>query len=120
MNTSSMKNIVVLKDLPLNLIEEAIVFLKENQKLKKPELIDIEAKKINGNSEGKTKNIVESKDYIVNEAQMLIAEYISKLESKNKKEDISYQKLKNKYKVLKKLTVTLAIALVATTFLLFL
>ena len=33
MNTSNMKNIVVLKDLPSNLVEEAIVVLKENQKL---------------------------------------------------------------------------------------
>ena len=42
MNTGGMKNIVILKDLPSNLVEEAIVFLKENQKLKKPELIDVE------------------------------------------------------------------------------
>ena len=34
MNTGGMKNIVILKDLPSNLVEEAIVFLKENQKLK--------------------------------------------------------------------------------------
>ena len=35
MDTGGMKNIVILKDLPSNLVEEAIVFLKENQKLKK-------------------------------------------------------------------------------------
>lgn len=32
MNTGNLKNIVVLKDLPSNLVEEAIVVLKENQK----------------------------------------------------------------------------------------
>ena len=35
MNTENMKNILILKDLPSNLVEEAIVFLKQNQKNKK-------------------------------------------------------------------------------------
>lgn len=116
MNTSSMKNIVVLKDLPSNLVEEAIIFLKENQKLKKPELIDIDLKKINlkeGNSQNKDKT-KSSKDYIVNEAQMLIAEYISNIENKDKKENISYKKLKKKYSILKKISSFLAIALIAS------
>ncbi len=117
MNTGSLKNIVILKDLPSNLVEEAIVFLKENQKLKKPELIDIDNKKQNGKTaENKEKN---SKDYIVNEAQMLIAEYISKLENKNKKEDISYKKLKKKYKILKKISASLGIALIINILLFF-
>ena len=30
-----MRNIVVLKDLPSNLVEEAIIVLKQNQKIKK-------------------------------------------------------------------------------------
>ena len=37
MNISDMKNIVILKDLPSNIVDEAIVFLKQNQKVKKPE-----------------------------------------------------------------------------------
>ena len=37
MNTGNLKNIVVLKDLPSNLVEEAIVVLKENQKIQKLE-----------------------------------------------------------------------------------
>ncbi len=117
MNTGGMKNIVILKDLPSNLVEEAIVFLKENQKLKKPELIDIDTK----NQKGKEpiKKEKSSKDYIVNEAQMLIADYISKLENKNKKEDISYKKIKKKYQVLKKVTLGLFIALIASLTVLF-
>ena len=35
----NMRNIVMLKDLPSNLVEEAIVVLKQNQKIKKPEYI---------------------------------------------------------------------------------
>lgn len=124
MDTGSMKNIVVLKDLPSNLVEEAIIFLKENQKLKKPELIDSELKQ----NQKKTveKDFVEkkeetknSKDYIVNEAKMLIADYISRLENKNRKEDVSYKKLKKKYKLLKKVSASLAIALAVSICLIF-
>lgn len=35
METSNMKNIVVLKNLPSNIVEEAIVILKGNKKNKK-------------------------------------------------------------------------------------
>ncbi len=121
MDTSNLKNIVVLKDLPSNIVEEAIVFLKENQKLKKPELVDMDVKPKKGNVTEKGKNTkeVNSKQYIVNEAQMLIADYISKLENKNKKEDISYKKLKKKYQLLKKISGALAIAFIISIFLLF-
>ena len=34
METSKMKNMVVLKNLPSNMIEEAIVIFKENSKIK--------------------------------------------------------------------------------------
>jgi len=114
MNTGGMKNIVILKDLPSNIVEEAIVFLKENQKLKKPELIDIEVKKQNGKTASKTE-----KNYIVNEAQMLIADYISKVENNHKQEEYAYKKLKKKYRILKKISGVLAIGLVANIILLF-
>ena len=121
MNTGSMKNIVILKNLPSNLVEEAIVFLKENQKLRKPELIDIDVKQQKGKTSQKEENIntKDSKDYIVNEAQMLIADYISKIENKNKKDDISYKKLKKKYKLLKKISLTLGIGFMVSIVLIF-
>lgn len=117
MNTGGMKNIVILKDLPSNLVEEAIVFLKENQKLKKPELIDVEAKSKNAKTTSKTEK--NPKDYIVNEAQMLIADYISKVENSHKNEEFPYKKLKKKYRLLKKISCALAIGLAANTILLF-
>ena len=102
MDTSNLKNIVVLKDLPSNLVEEAIVVLKENQKMQKVQLIDIEEKQKQIQSISEEKNTHEkSKDYIIKEAQMLIAEYISKIENRNKKENQSIQKLKKKCKRLK-------------------
>lgn len=102
MDTSNLKNIVVLKDLPSNLVEEAIVVLKENQKAPKLELIDKEVnKQSKGQSSKDEPNKEKSKDYIIKEAQMLIADYISKVESKNKKENKSISDLKNKYKRVK-------------------
>ena len=35
MNNEGLKNIVLLKDLPSNIIEEAIIVLKENKKIQK-------------------------------------------------------------------------------------
>lgn len=121
MNTGSLKNIVILKDLPSNLVEEAIIFLKENQKLRKPELIDVDIKQQKAKSEEKRDNTKpkNSKDYIVNEAQMLIADYISRIENKNKKEDISYKKLKKKYQFLKKINMALAIGFMISIILIF-
>ena len=44
METSKMKNMVVLKNLPSNLVEEAIVILKSSKKVKKLEKIEKNAK----------------------------------------------------------------------------
>lgn len=102
MDTSNLKNIVVLKDLPSNLVEEAIVVLKENQKAPKLELIDKEVnKQAKGQNSKDGQNKEKSKDYIIKEAQMLIADYISKVENKNKKENKSISDLKSKYKRVK-------------------
>ena len=106
MNTGNLKNIVVLKDLPSNLVEEAIVVLKENQKIPKLEPASTDKKESNSEPQ-KIKN---SKDYIIKEAQMLISEYISKIESKNKKENQSIQKL-NKCKRLKTVNQALLVGL---------
>ena len=107
MNTGDLKNIVVIKDLPSNLIEEAIVVLKENQKIPKLEPASKD-KKENSSETPKIKN---SKDYIIKEAQMLIADYISKIENKNKKENQSIQKLNKKCKKLKSINQALVVSL---------
>lgn len=132
MDTSSMKNIVVLRDLPSNLVEEAIVVLKENQKLKKVELVDMENEKgkekkqeekksrnkemTEKGTKGKNEN---QKDYIIKEAQLLISEYITRIEgkSKNKNAEKSLNHLKKKYHKLKMINIALACALVLSIFL---
>ena len=92
MNTGDLKNIVVIKDLPSNLIEEAIVVLKENQKIPKLEPASKD-KKENSLETPKIKN---SKDYIIKEAQMLIADYISIIDNKNKVYLIKEKLIKSK------------------------
>ena len=113
MDTSNLKNIVVLKDLPSNLVEEAIVVLKQNKKNEKLEFVDSEKNKNQtGNLEKKLNVKSEnSKDYIVKEAQLLIAEYILKTEKKNQKESQSIQNLKKKYKKARALNYFLSIGI---------
>ena len=132
MDTSSMKNIVVLRDLPSNLVEEAIVVLKENQKLKKVELLDMETEKGKEKKQEEKKNrnkeMIEKKakeknenqkDYIIKEAQLLISDYITRIEgkSKSKNTEKSFTQLKKKYHKLKIVNIALVCALMLSIFL---
>jgi hypothetical protein len=74
MLTNDMKNIVILKNIPSNLVEEAIVVLKDNIKVKDVEYID--EKK----DSPKRLNKQESKNYIVKEAELIVSQYIEKVE----------------------------------------
>ena len=93
METSPMKNIVVLKNLPSNLVEEAIVILKTNKEAKRLEYID---KTINKN----TNNSKKTKEYMVREAESVIASYISKIED-NRNSRLPTSNIERKYKKLK-------------------
>ena len=94
METSKLKNMVVLRNLPSNLVDEAIIVLKSNKKIKKLEMIE----KNRGTSLEKTKK---DKEYILKEAEMIVNEYMSKIENKDKKE-IFNKEAKIKYKKLRK------------------
>ena len=104
MESSKLKNIVMLKNLPSNIIEEAIIIFKEPQTIKEKELIE-RGNKININ-DTQTK----SKEYILNEAEMLVSNYITKIE-KNKKSEQEEKNTKIKYKKLKTYTIILAVML---------
>ena len=95
MNQSNLKNMVVLKNLPSNLVEEAIVILKSNKKVKKLE--KIEKAKVTEKASGDKKE----NEYIVKEAEMLISNYISSLEEKKEQKNLNNQKVGKKYKKLK-------------------
>lgn len=94
MESSNMKNMLVLKNLPSNMVEEAIIIFKENQGVKETEFIE----------KGRKTNSIEiqtkSKDCILKEAEMLVTDYINKIENKKKIEKsdkgivIKYKRLK--------------------------
>lgn len=95
MNQSKMKNMVILKNLPSNIVEEAYVVLKPNKKLKKNiEKQDNAGKRL-------------SSDYIVKEAEMVINNYLSNIEEKKFIKNIETEKIKKKYKKLKNTSIVL-------------
>lgn len=103
METSNLKNMMILKSVPSNIIEEAIIILKKNIKIKEFEMqnqSDIEQKK-KIKKEANLNNITDKKDYIVKEAEMILNQYITKIEN-NKKQEMSNKKLNKKYKTIKK------------------
>ncbi|MEE1389681.1 MAG: hypothetical protein U0M00_03905 [Clostridia bacterium] len=110
MSIESMKNMVVLRNLPSNIVEEAIVILKPNIKLKNLDLA--ENKTTNKKSENKTKQ--DSKKYIVNEAEMIVSNYLSSIEKEKKYNYKVNKKIENKYKRARGIAIFLGIMLLVT------
>ena len=98
-----LRNIVILKDLPSNVIEEAIVVLKKNQKVKKFEYID------NKNNFNCEKNRKDDNEFIVREAELLIQNYVDN--SNNTPKENHNVQLNKKYKRLKRIATVLACSL---------
>ena len=88
MESSDMKNMVVIKNLPSNMVEEAIIIFKERELIERGCNIN--------SSETQTK----SRDYILKEAEMLVTDYIKKIEN-NKKRPNANKDILLKYKLLK-------------------
>ena len=95
MEASKLKNMVILRNLPSNIVEEAIVILKNGKKIEKIQQIEK-----NRGTEEKKKQIKKEKDYILKEAEMLINNYISDIEKSNelerKKQEINKKNKKFK------------------------
>lgn len=109
MNPENMKNIIILKNLPSNLIDEAIVVVKNRKESKdinyKTLMQDGKSRVIQGYMKEeelkKIENIKkEERNYIIKEAEMVVANYIAKIEKpilvekKMKKLEKSYKKVK--------------------------
>lgn len=103
MDTENMKNMVVLKNLPSNIVDEAIVILKPNVKLKNLDLAE------NKKDKNKIKNQGQQnpKKYIVNEAEMIVSNYLSKLEVDKKNIAKANKKIENKYKRVRAISIIL-------------
>ena len=86
---------IVLKNVPSNLIEEAIIVLKENKEA-------WSLQKIENRKSKRRKQISKpiKKDYIVKEAELVITNYMEDMDKKKKEKNIENRNIK--YKRLKK------------------
>lgn len=110
MEESKMKNMIVLKDLPSNIVDEAFVILKQNKKIKKEDY---------ANNVVKDKPITTkygSRDYMVREAEMVINNYLSDIENEKKLKEYNVKQLEKKYKRMKKLAYILGVTTFLSTF----
>lgn len=103
METSKLKNMVVLKNLPSNIVDEAIIVLKANKKVKKLQKIEKD-KQTSENEENK-----KDKEYILKEAEMIVNNYISKIENNDNGKIIIKKETNEKYKKLKKYAIATTI-----------
>ena len=91
MEINNNKNMVILKNLPSNIVEEAYVILKSKNKAKK-------LQKIEKNTQESMKNFTGKENYIIKEAELLVTGYLDKI---NNNKMILNVKTKRKYKRLK-------------------
>jgi hypothetical protein len=104
MNTNQMKNMIVLKNLPSNIVEEAIIILKNNKKIKSLDRV-----------EKQTRNSMEkqsSGEYIVKEAEIVIGNYLSKIEKEKQMKSYSVKQIENRYKRMKILSIVLGMIII--------
>lgn len=111
MKETNLKNMIFLKNLPSNIIEEAIVILKDNKKVKKLQKIDINKAVKEENSK------VKNNGYIIKEAEMILNQCFSKVEEKDTKNVKQEYDKKNK-KLKRYLIITSAIVFLETIILL--
>ena len=95
MEASKLKNMIKLKNVPSNLVEEAIVILKSSAKMKN-------LQKIENNKKNNKENIEKrGSDYVLKEAEMIVSRYISQLEKQKNKKEIDKKQVSKKYRRLK-------------------
>ena len=107
MRKNKLNNVIVLKELSSNIVEEAIVVLKPNVDLKVNENTKTFLK--NGQIENKRNNFKNKKsenhNTILKEAEFVIEHYISQMQMKKTQKD--NDKRDKKYKILKRATLVL-------------
>ena len=92
MKTSKLKNMVVLNNFPSNIVDEAIIVLKNGARVK-----DFQVIEKNGNNNSKDNG--KSENYILKEAEMLLNRYINKVDNKDIKQNKKLEKKYNKLKI---------------------
>lgn len=128
MKTDVMKNVIILKNLPSNLIDEAIVIVKDKKKIKDinySEFIKDGGEKFSSSANRQTSNRViqgymkeedlkkledtkkEERKYVIKEAEIVVSNYLSKIDNKMPEKKI--KRLEKSYKRAKKISIILGI-----------
>lgn len=128
MKTDVMKNVIILKNLPSNLIDEAIVIVKDKKKIKDinySEFIKDGGEKFSSSANRQTSNRViqgymkeedlkkledtkkEERKYVIKEAEIVVTNYLSKIDNKMPEKKI--KRLEKSYKRAKKMSIILGI-----------
>ena len=126
MREENTRSVVILKNLPSNLIEEAIMVVKDKRKLNNSKMIKaLEDEKFSLFNKEKEQNSIiqgslkeeefkklekinkEERKYVIKEAEMVLSNYLMKLD--NEKKDKRVDKLERKYKRMKKINIGLII-----------
>lgn len=116
--TRNAKNTIVLKNLPSNLIEEAIIVFKNKKTVK--EIKKSEKERKNDKTNFKEENVGSSKKqcYAIKEAELLIDEYISNMEIEKRNKNWnkwSRKRIENKCKKLKIFSILTTCSLIVET-----
>ena len=109
MDINNMRNIVILKNLPSNLVEEAFEEKKNNQKIRK---IEYDESKFDEDNFFNYENKDNENDYVIKEAELVISNYINKLEEQDLADSKNTFNLEKKCKNLKKVIYTLGCIIV--------
>lgn len=109
MDINNIRNIVILKDLPSNIIDEAFVILKKSQKIPKLEYAS-NNQKFNKNNEIPNEN-----EYVIKEAELLISNYVDTL-GNSKSFSADSNKLLKKCKRLKIFATILSVLFIISLF----
>lgn len=112
MEQTNLKNTIVLKDLPSNIIEEAVIVFKNKKTVKEIEKIEKIEKDNRGN---KNKKIRKNNSYAIKEAELVINDYMTKMEEKRKNKNLTQKNINKKIKKLKIYSIVTSIVITMET-----
>lgn len=126
MDKENIKNIIILKNLPSNLIDEAIMVIKDKKKTKDFNYSDLETEQEEYNEKHKViqgymkeedlkkieKIKKENRKYVIKEAEMVVTNYINKMD--NSLNEKKAKKIEGRYKRLRILNIFLGLTTIVS------
>lgn len=109
MEQTNLKNTIVLKDLPSNIIEEAVIVFKNKKTVKEIEKIEKD------NRGNKNKKIRKNNSYAIKEAELVINDYMTKMEEKRKNKNLTQKNINKTIKKLKIYSIVTSIVITMET-----